>query len=59
MHPLLDTLRVFQHDRIVTPAGKADHLGARDGGEQVARGSAAQFFDACLVQECADAESVE
>ena len=27
-----------------------------DGGEQGLWGSAAQFFDACLVQECADAE---
>ena len=37
----------------------ADEGEEEDGGEQGARGSPTQFFDACLVQECADAKLVE
>ena len=37
----------------------ADEGEEEDGGEQGLWGSAAQFFDACLVEQCADAEIVE
>ena len=37
----------------------ADEWEEEDGGEQGLWGGAAQFFDARLVQECADVEIVE